>query len=64
MKKAKRFLFRGARGLIAPDLNNRSALKIQCTWRRYEAKRNGLARQKLFLKQRKNRQLRELKIAR
>ena len=59
LQKAGRFLFRNARGLVAPNLRERSALKIQCAWRGYEAKRNGLVRQKLFLKQRQNRELRE-----
>ena len=62
MKKVGRFLFRGVRKLVKPGIDHQSALKIQCAWRAYEANRNGVVRQRLFLKQKQNRLLRESKI--
>ena len=62
IKKAGRFLFRNAKNIIAPNLKDKSALIIQCTWRTYEAKVNGVTRQKLFLKQRQHREKKNLAI--
>ena len=62
MKKMGRFLYRSGQSLVKPNLKESAALAIQCAWRRYEAKRNGVVRQKLFLKQKQNRLLRELKV--